>query len=481
MASRNGSAGKVSSIEGVGRSPRPESPLVLTRVRSLFRRLPFPNLGKLIPTGVGGKGGRKILIFGLGLMAAASGVLYFLHLFPLHVYKAKNDSMAPALYRGDLFGVERFSSWLGSPKRYDLVSYRYPMDQSRRLVHRVIGLPEEKVRIEKGDLWVRPKGSNWRVLRKPEGVQKLLWKEVTPDGATVWLGDELSDWNIDGNRIEASNPGYARFGAPGTSIMDAYEHGHSKGRRVELKTPPDLEQNVVGDLRLTGWVRAKADCVEARIEIHEGKRVYRFKIPGPAADINAAPGIQVGKNIQVAQPYRLPEDKEIAFRATNLDDVLTFEVDGSEVASFEIDSVAPRFNEVRVCFDGDGGVWEDVVLERDVYYVSPPNKKFNVTVPAGHYMLLGDNPQHFMDPRFWRVLKLSVKTENGTETYRGNLRPTENPRTFVEDGETWMQFRDEHGRKHEFPRDNIKKRTYEPSPFVPGEMIEGRVLWGVNG
>ena len=456
---------------------------MLTRAKSLFRRIrvPLPKLGKLLPKGDEGKTTRKILQIALGTCVVTSGVLYFMHRFPLHLYKAKNDSMAPTVYRGDLFGVERFSAWLGTPKRYDLVSYRYPMDQSRRFMHRVIGLPGEKVRIEKGDLWIRQPGDKWRVLRKPRGVQDLLWKELIPAGASAWFVDEAADWSIDGSRIEAAGPGFARWGEPGTSILDEYEHGHSEGRRVEMKMPPDLEASVVGDFRITGWVRAKGGCTEAWIEFHEGKKVYRFSIPGPAANIEAAPGIMVGKNVRVAQPYRLPEDREVAVRATNLDDELIFEVDGAEIASLEIDSVAPRSNEVRVGFTGGGGVFEDMVLERDVYYVSPPDERFSVTVPEGHYMLLGDNPQHFMDPRFWRVLQLTVKTEAGNETYEGNLRPTENPRTYVEDGETWMQFRDHRGRKHEFLRENIKKRSYKPAPFVAEELIEGYVFWGVNG
>jgi signal peptidase I len=421
---------------------------------------------------------------GFAVFMASSAVFYFFHRFPIHVYKAKNDSMAPTLYLGDLFGVERFSAWFGTPKRFDVVSYRYPMDQSKRLIHRVVGLPKEKVRIEKGDIWVRPKGESWRVLHKPEDVQELLWREVNPAAGTpAWhvFDEEGISWKAENNRLEASTHGSARWGAPGTSIMDSYEHGHSGGRRVELKTPPGLEENVVGDVRLSGWVRSHADCSEAWIEFHEGKKTYRFSIPGPAAMDGAAPGIRVGKTRKPGQPYKLTADKEVYFRATNLDDRLSFEVDGVNIATLDIDAVAPRFSEVNVCFANGGGVWKDLVLERDVHYVSPPDETFNVTVPADNYLLLGDNPQHFMDPRFWRVLKLHIKGEDGTETYKGNLHPTENPRTFVEGGETWIQFRDEHGKKHEFLRKDIKKRSYEPSPFVPRAMIEGRVLWGLNG
>ena len=59
---------------------------------------------------------------------------------------------------GDRILVARFSA-PAEPKRWDVVVFRYPMDERMNFVKRLVGLPNETVKISQGDIYTRPEGA----------------------------------------------------------------------------------------------------------------------------------------------------------------------------------------------------------------------------------------------------------------------------------------------------------------------------------
>ena len=77
-------------------------------------------------------------------------VLYFISGYVLAVYKIEGESMNPLLINGDRVVSDRLVYKLSSIERYDVVVMHSPAEPRKYLIKRVIGLPGETIRIDKG-------------------------------------------------------------------------------------------------------------------------------------------------------------------------------------------------------------------------------------------------------------------------------------------------------------------------------------------
>ncbi|MFA6300743.1 MAG: signal peptidase I [Candidatus Paceibacterota bacterium] len=64
------------------------------------------------------------------------------------------SSMVPTFENGDYLIVDKISYELGSPKRDDVVVFRYPNDTTKFFIKRIIGLPNETVDIKGNDVTI---------------------------------------------------------------------------------------------------------------------------------------------------------------------------------------------------------------------------------------------------------------------------------------------------------------------------------------
>jgi signal peptidase I len=71
-------------------------------------------------------------------------------------------SMEPTLKTGEFVFVNRLIYKLGSPSHGDVIVFRYPRDPEQEFIKRVIGLPGDRVQIERGQVMV-----NGQVLTEP--------------------------------------------------------------------------------------------------------------------------------------------------------------------------------------------------------------------------------------------------------------------------------------------------------------------------
>jgi signal peptidase I len=78
-------------------------------------------------------------------------------------------------YSGDRIIVSKFAYDLSDPERWDVIVFKYPEDSKQNYIKRLVGLPNERLRVEHGDIFTAPLGSNDFVIeRKGKKPRKLL-------------------------------------------------------------------------------------------------------------------------------------------------------------------------------------------------------------------------------------------------------------------------------------------------------------------
>lgn len=422
--------------------------------------------------------------------------------FIVEAYKIPTGSMQPTLMGNDETAikdrilVDKFSYHFREPERWEVTVFKYPLDLSKNFIKRMVGVGPEQLKIENGDLWNRPDAaSDWTILRRPRPIQQEVWKALHPgqDGLPGWkaLGG-ASSWGVDEETIAARGDGSLRY-PPNGSVMDDYRDGYPLSVRKAIRVPPNSNSatHPVGDLRVEAEIEALAGCEQVTIELREGSRRYRFELPGPAAGADARASISAKESVSsfasplddglyaaFPEPWKLEAGSSLSVAVQNMDDMLQLEVDDEVVLELEIPAATDQMACVFVHVDGEGADLEDLMVYRDIFYLSDTVKRHEWEIPEGHYVMLGDNTQDSSDSREWMLGRIRhPRGESGT-IYRGNLRGQNiNPETVQGGPGGAMQwFRDEFGEMHHWRAADAERLTPEASSLVPRELVTGRAV-----
>ncbi len=121
---------------------------------------------------------REISIF----IVLAVIIVVPIRFFIAQPFIVEGESMHPTFSSGDYLVVDQLTYRLGDPKRGDVVVFRYPGDPSVFYIKRIIGLPGEIVRLDKGKTTVF----------KGDGSSEVLNESyVVAEDATYSLDTEL--------------------------------------------------------------------------------------------------------------------------------------------------------------------------------------------------------------------------------------------------------------------------------------------------
>lgn len=455
-------------------------------------------------------------------------VAVMLKYFIVEAYQIPSGSMQPTLMGSPETGVfdrilvDKLSFHLRDPERWEVCVFKYPLDRSKSFIKRLVGMPDEDLRVQYGDVWTRKDSSQpWTVLRRPRPVQEAVWKELDPDNSryAAWKPDAgARAWAFQGRSgFSARGKGSVQIPAPGESVLDHYLDGYPKKMRDVLNSrdriqpflarpgakgmpdDPRPHNSDVGDLRVEGDIEALASLKSVGIEFREGERRYVFTLPGPAAAADARTRCDISvpaeskaypeqpdsrvvrADERPAEQQRLAAGKKVSFAAQNMDDLLQLEIDGEIVMQVEIPATADQRSAIVLSFDGDAEVRE-LELYRDIYYLLGNVSEFHI--PAGHYVMLGDNTQDSSDSRDWRFIhyRWDGPGSNG-EWVRGNMRErapqpdgNENPSEVLDEQGSRIFFRDEWGERHTFATRDGMRGSVEPAPYVPRGLITGRAV-----
>ena len=83
----------------------------------------------------------------------------------VQAFKIPSGSMLPTLQIGDHILVNKFIYWFASPQRGDIIVFKFPQDEGRDFIKRVIAMPGEKVEVRGKQVYV-----NDKPLREPYAV-----------------------------------------------------------------------------------------------------------------------------------------------------------------------------------------------------------------------------------------------------------------------------------------------------------------------
>ena len=180
-------------------------------------------------------------------------------------FKIPSGSMYPTLHVGDYLFVSKYTYgyskhslpwsiplfegrfWKDTPKRGDVVVFKYPRDNKTDFIKRVIGLPGDKIKLENGRLYIngelvkREKIDDF-VMRSPKGDAERYrqYIETLPEGKEHLIL-EISD--------DENNDEFSEVEVPqGMYFMMGDNRDRSDDSRVNVGFVP--EENMVGKARI---------------------------------------------------------------------------------------------------------------------------------------------------------------------------------------------------------------------------------------
>jgi signal peptidase I len=77
-----------------------------------------------------------------------------IRMFIAQPFVVSGDSMIPTFHDGEYLIVDELSYIIGNPSREDVIIFRYPNDTKRFFIKRIIGMPNEEIKIKNGEVTV---------------------------------------------------------------------------------------------------------------------------------------------------------------------------------------------------------------------------------------------------------------------------------------------------------------------------------------
>ncbi len=124
--------------------------------------------------------------------------------FVVQAFKIPSGSMLPTLQIGDHILVNKFIYWFTNPQGGDIIVFKFPQDEGRDFIKRVIARPGEKIEVRGKQVYV-----NDKPLREPYAVhldrtiqetplspRDSFGPVVVPPGQLFMMGDNR-DYSMD--------------------------------------------------------------------------------------------------------------------------------------------------------------------------------------------------------------------------------------------------------------------------------------------
>jgi signal peptidase I len=443
-------------------------------------------------------------------------VIVLFKYFVLEAYKIPTGSMQPTLMgwtpsagavmaTGNSGGlhdrvlVDKLSFHFRDPDRWEVVVFKYPLDRSKNFIKRIVGMPDEDLEVRYGDIYAGPRGGELSIVRRPRPVLDSMLLLLDTEGE--WRS-ESGGWSADGDTIGGVSAGSIRFPRTTSGVRDAYEDGYPTSLREAIRIDGGKKnpgRNGVGDLRFEASVRAAPETEAVRLTLTEGRQIYVFELPGPAAAADARPTIQGPDGLQSSgEAWRLPTDGAVEVAVANIDDELQLEVAGRETVTLEIPAVFPATGSgIHLESKGGGATFAGVRTLRDIYYTDAGYRRHTWEVPEESYVMLGDNTLNSSDGRDWSFVCYRVPVGDEIVTVRANDRrntamalsddqpaPGDHPQVLRNPmGPSTVFLQDEWGERWVFSEPPGADVWSQDQAFVPRRLIQGRavmVVWPLS-
>jgi len=306
------------------------------------------------------------------------------------------------------------------PDRWDVVVFRYPEEPEVSYIKRLVGLPGEELRINRGDIFIRPPGQKeFHLERKPirhENAMAMMVYDDRHRAAALWNKPEWLRWSsttklawkegVPGSFSVSTQPGEEaelryRNLVPdpeqwdalltdqdmprpprSTLVTDFYSYNTSQSgdARGSYDRGSWMQPHWVGDLSLSARLDVKEAKGIVRFELIEGGVSNRCELDLATGMATLYHGAQALKDGAEVKAIRGVGSYDVTF--TNFDNRLTLQVDGNPVfgdgLTYEDEpgkAVLPTRSDLAPAAVRAVGATVDVsdlVLKRDIYYTLTP-------------------------------------------------------------------------------------------------------------
>ncbi len=126
----------------------------------------------------------------------AVALAFCIRTFLVEPYMVEGTSMYPTLKNHERLVVDKLNHYISNPARGEIIVFRYPQDESRDFIKRVIAVPGDRVRMESGQVYVNDEALNeqYIYLDDPKGRNMSSYPEtVIPEGHVFVLGDNRNN------------------------------------------------------------------------------------------------------------------------------------------------------------------------------------------------------------------------------------------------------------------------------------------------
>jgi signal peptidase I len=420
--------------------------------------------------------------FGVAILGAV-----LLKWFCLEAFQIPTSSMQPTLMGSSEAGiydrllVDKLTPALREPQRWDVTVFAYPLQQNQSYVKRLVGLPGEILYIGGGNLYRVTESAGERtfeILRKPEHIQRDLWKEVHParqilHGETRTIGPMFhatpsNAWS-DGSSPDSVSvqlePVQGRIyklafrdevdGGFVDRVWDGYPTGTAQAIRDKAGQGP---AEIVPDAQIEATITPEQslDKISLEIEVRRPGRstlTFALQIARGHGKLLAQKGsekplestekvFELSPGVATTVAFAHVDDELIAWRDGDVAlrlDVTAYDCrEDCELPLRAAGASGEHAVVPQLRLEGQGRVQIDGLrICRDLHYTKRgfPFAQDLIRVPAGHYFMMGDNTLQSVDSRGWTSIAIGVlpdgsavppdvarETEGG-RVLRGNKRP----------------------------------------------------------
>jgi signal peptidase I len=124
------------------------------------------------------------------LISVGASILIITFLYqPVRV---EGTSMLPRLEDRDRLFINKFVYHVSAIERGDVVVFRYPRDLEKSYIKRVIALPGDRLRINRGRVWLNGERLDESYVPEEYRDTRSMAEMVVPDDAYFMMGDHRS-------------------------------------------------------------------------------------------------------------------------------------------------------------------------------------------------------------------------------------------------------------------------------------------------
>ena len=133
---------------------------------------------------------------GLGVwlrdLVISAGISVLIITFLYQPVRVEGTSMLPRLEDHDRLFINKFVYQIESIERGDVVVFHYPRDPEKSYIKRVIGLPGDRIWIEKGRVWLNGRQLSEGYVPEQYRDSRSMAEMVVPQGTYFMMGDHRS-------------------------------------------------------------------------------------------------------------------------------------------------------------------------------------------------------------------------------------------------------------------------------------------------